>query len=104
MGFDQWAAAYVALVFVAANLPWFSRRRFFFGRAEPRKGPGWYFGEWFVLYLLSGVIGMGFERALEGHNHAQSWEFYVVGLCMFAVFAIPGFLWRFSLAPMLGKS
>jgi hypothetical protein len=104
MDLSQWALLYIGLAFLVANLPWFSARRFFFGASQPQKTLPWYLAEWFVLYLVMGLMGMGIERIVDGSNHAQGWEFYVIALCMFAVFAIPGFLWRFNIVPMLPRS
>ena len=104
MAVQQWALLYIFVAFIAANLPWLSRKRLFFGSCEPVKTLPWYLGEWFALYILMGLIGMGIERLVDGHNHGQGWEFYVIALCMFAVFAIPGFLWRFNIVPMLRRS
>ncbi|WP_308389296.1 DUF2818 family protein [Acidithiobacillus sp. AMEEHan] len=104
MAMQQWAMIYILVSFIAANLPWLSRKRFVFGSRNPKKTLPWYLGEWFAMYVLMGLIGMGLERFLVGHNHAQGWEFYVIALCMFAVFAIPGFIWRFNIVPMLRRS
>ena len=104
MTVQDWVLMYIALAFVAANLPWLSNRLFFFRKVAGDKGLRQYLFEWLVMYLVVGVIGMGIEDSLNGHLHAQGWEFYVVTLCMFAVFAIPGFIWRFNLLPILRRS
>ncbi|MDD3759206.1 MAG: DUF2818 family protein [Acidithiobacillus sp.] len=104
MALQQWAMIYILVAFIAANLPWLSGKRFVFGSCNPEKTLLWYLGEWFVMYLIMGLIGMGVERLLDGQNHGQGWEFYVIALCMFAVFAIPGFIWRFNIVPMLRRS
>ncbi|WP_298171039.1 DUF2818 family protein [Acidithiobacillus sp.] len=104
MSMQDWALAYIALAFVAANLPWLSSRLFFFRATAGDKALQWYLLEWLVMYFIVGIIGMGIEHSLEGQNHDQGWEFYVVALCMFAVFAIPGFIWRFNVRPMLRRS
>lgn len=104
MALQQWVMIYILVAFIAANLPWLSGKRFVFGSRNPVKTLPWYLGEWFVMYLIMGLIGMGVERLLDGHNHGQGWEFYVIALCMFAVFAIPGFIWRFNIVPMLRRS
>jgi hypothetical protein len=33
--------------------------------------------------------------------HPQGWEFYVITLALFAMFALPGFIWRYDLRPQL---
>ena len=96
---------FLSLAFVAANLPWLSGRVFFIAR--PRGGTKsifWRLGEWLALYFVVGFVGMGLERVTEGHIHSQGWIFYVVTLCMFAVFAIPGFVYHFNMRPMLRRS
>jgi hypothetical protein len=34
------------------------------------------------------------EKKLNGEIYAQDWEFYAVTLCLFLVFALPGFIYR----------
>ncbi|WP_414040967.1 DUF2818 family protein [Acidithiobacillus sp. M4-SHS-6] len=104
MDMQQWALAYILLAFVAANLPWLSQRLFFVRKMAEGKALQWYLLEWLVMYFIVGLIGMGIEQSLDGSLHDQGWEFYVVALCMFAVFAIPGFIWRFNVLPMLRRS
>lgn len=104
MTVQDWVLMYIALAFVAANLPWLSNRQFFFRKVAGDKVLRQYLFEWLVMYLVVGVIGMGIEDGLNDHLHAQGWEFYVVTLCLFAVFAIPGFIWRFNLLPILRRS
>jgi hypothetical protein len=104
MVMQDWSLIFIALAFVAANLPWLSNRLFFVRRVSGQKSLPWYLLEWFVMYLLVGLIGMGIELHLDGQLHGQGWEFYVIALCMFAVFAIPGFIWRFNVRPMLRRS
>lgn len=89
---------FVLLALVAANLPWASERVFLL--IEPRKGskgPGLRLVEWLVLYLLVGGLGIGLEQKVMGNIHAQGWEFFVVTFCLFLVFALPGFIYRYDL-------
>jgi hypothetical protein len=60
----------------------------------PVKGVVWRMGEFIVLYGV--VIATGFALEMHrGNRFPQGWAFYVITLCMFAVFAFPGFVWRY---------
>jgi hypothetical protein len=98
-----WILLIIAII--AANLPWLGERFFFFfnppGQQEKRV---WMrLLEWFVLYLLVGFIAMGLEKKATGNIYQQDWEFYVVTLCLFVVFAIPGFVYRYQLRHLLER-
>jgi hypothetical protein len=88
--------AYLIIALITANLPWLTERRFLLLPALPSGiKPIWMrLIEWFLLYLLIGLVGLGLEQRLNGEIHAQDWEFYVVTLSLFFVFALPGFIWR----------
>jgi len=98
------ASLLLVLVFIAANLPWISERFLFF--IEPKGGQK---REWMrlvellLLYLLCGAIIHAFEYRSEGGLHAQDWEFYVVTLCLFIIFALPGFIYHHDLKKMLKR-
>lgn len=98
MGEDTAIAVLLAAAVVAANLPWLSER---IGLVGPARGSGksewWRLLEWLVLYGLVGVLAFGLERRVQGTIHSQGWEFYVVTLCLFAVFAVPGFIYYHDL-------
>lgn len=96
--------ALLVIAFIAANLPWLSERVFLI--VTPRagsKGPWMRLLEWLVLYFIVGLIGLGLEQKLNGDYHAQTWEFYAVNACLFLVFALPGFIYRYDLKPHLDK-
>lgn len=95
---------FLVLAIVAANLPWVSERVFFL--FEPKngvKGAWTRILEWLVLYFVVGGLGIGLEQKVMGNVHSQDWEFYVVTLCLFLVFALPGFIYRYDLKKHLGR-
>ena len=97
-------AVILALALIAANVPWFSERFLFvFNPPGGRKREWMRLIEWLLMLLLVGGIGLGFERQTQGTIHAQDWEFYVVGTCLFVVFAVPGFVYRHQLSKMLSR-
>lgn len=96
--------ALIGAAFVAANLPWLSER-FFFVLAPPggSKRAWMRLLEWLVLYFLVGALAMGLEKKFTGLIHHQAWQFYVVTLCLFLVFALPGFIYRNDLRHHLDR-
>ena len=85
----------VAIAFVAANLPFFSERPLFvLHRREDGKAFGWRLLEWAVLYFMVGASAYLLESRL-GTPHRQHWEFYAITVCLFLVFAYPGFVYRY---------
>ena len=95
----------VVLALLAANLPFATRRIFFFG-PKPVQASGddsnlgdkslaWRLLELIVLYLLVGMTALLFESRAYGSAYPQGWQFYAVTACLFIVFAYPGFLMRY---------
>ena len=96
--------ALVLVALVAANLPWLSEKVFVFLPTPPqgkRNRIRWV--EWFVYYFLVGLLALGLEYKASGGAHTQDWEFYVITLCLFLVFALPGFLFRNELQHLLAQ-
>ena len=89
---------------VAANLPWLTARFFFFF-APPggQECVGLRRLEWLVLMGFYIVGSLGVERKLMGANYQQGWEFYTVLVCLFVVFALPGFIYRYDLRSHLDR-
>lgn len=94
---------WLGLAALAANLPWLSERWFLvIARPDRRAKPFWFrLLEWGMLYGLIAGVGFGFEYKSAGVVHVQDWEFYPVTLCLFAVGALPGFIYRYQLRPLL---
>ena len=86
----------IACAVVAANLPWLSARVFLvFSRSEGK--PFWIrLLEWFCYYWLVGLLAAGIERKVTGNVYHQGWEFYWVNLFVFAIFALPGFIYHYQ--------
>ncbi|MBI1423068.1 MAG: DUF2818 family protein [Gammaproteobacteria bacterium] len=89
---------------VLANLPWLNERLFIlFTPAESQKKLWMCLCEWFVYFIVWLLLGFGVEKKLMGDITQQGWEFYVINLCLFVVFALPGFIYRYDLRPHLEK-
>lgn len=92
------------VAFVLANLPWLNQRLFLFlvpGSGEKRV---WMrLLEWLSYFFIWLLLALGVEKKLMGEIYSQGWEFYVVALCLFVVFALPGFIYRHDLRPHLDK-
>lgn len=95
---------FLIVAFIAANLPWISDRLFGLITLKSAIKPVWTcILEWFVLYLLVGVIALGIEKKFISEIQPQDWEFYASTLCLFLVFALPGFIYRFDLKHLLKR-
>ncbi|WP_338848041.1 DUF2818 family protein [Massilia sp. W12] len=87
-----WLVILAGLFF--ANLPFFTRRLFCVFKLDKQKNFALHMLEWFVFYLLLGLLGAALEGAI-GNRAAQGWEFYVITACLMLVFAFPGFVFRY---------
>ena len=92
---DRSTAALLLLALVLANLPFLSER-ILFVRPVPASGKagGWRVLELMLLYCIAGIVAWLMESR-AGQVHPQRWEFYAVTVCLFLVFAYPGFVYRF---------
>lgn len=96
---------FLVVAFIAANLPWISERLFGLIVVKLNKKPVWLsLLEWFTLYLLIGMVALGLEKKFISDIHSQGWEFYTSTLCLFMVFALPGFIYRFDLKHLLQRA
>ena len=101
---DTFVWLLLALALVAANLPFFSERILFIWAPKGEAKAGAYrVLEWLLLYFLMGAIAIGIEIKANGEAYAQDWEFYAVTACLFLVFALPGFIYRFELKHLLER-
>ena len=91
-------AVFLLVAVLAANMPWLNNRFLIFIQPEGGIKHFWMeFVEWLVLYAVIGLIALGLENKQMGQLHGQDWEFYATTLCLFVVFAIPGFVYRHTL-------
>lgn len=96
---------FLLVAFIAANLPWISERVFgLFAVKSGKKSMGLCLLEWLVLYLLIGLVALGIEKKFTSDVYSQGWEFYVSTFCLFLVFALPGFIYRFDLKHLLERA
>ena len=73
-------------------------------QSPSKSKPAWMrFLEWLILYVLVGLFAFGLEHKVTGEIHHQGWEFYTVTLCLFLVFALPGFIYRYDLKKHLDR-
>lgn len=87
-----------------ANLPWLNERIFvFISTADHHKKLWMCLIEWFCYFIVWLILGFGVEKKIMGEISRQGWEFYVITLCLFVVFALPGFIYRYDLRPHLEK-
>lgn len=84
----------LALAFVAANLPFLTRRVLGIVPLAAGKTLAVRFGELVLLYFVVGGIGLLLEQH-AGQIAPQGWEFYAVTGALFLTFAFPGFVWRY---------
>lgn len=83
------------LIFLAANLPWFSNKLFYIVPVKHApKNLGWCMFELIALYFFAGAVALYAEFATFGQVAHQDWEFYAITACMFIVFAFPGFVYK----------
>lgn len=98
------ALSLILIAMVAANLPWLSDRVLLVRPAgEQGKKAWWRWLEWLLLYFVVGGLALGLENKLNGEIYPQAWEFYAVTLCLFLVFALPGFIYRYEFKHLLER-
>lgn len=104
MDTGTWIVILLLAAFVAANVPWLNERNFFvFEPADGHKRIWMRLLEWLILYGVVGLVAFGVESRVRGDIHAQEWEFVVVTLALFAVFATPGFIYRHQLRHLIER-
>lgn len=89
----------LVVAFAAANLPWLSGR--FLLLVKLHKTAGWRWLEWLVCYGLAVLSVTAMEDKFAGEVYDRQREFYVATLCLFMVFALPGFIYHYDLKKLL---
>ncbi|MGO3859530.1 DUF2818 family protein [Neisseriaceae bacterium CLB008] len=90
------ASMYILLLvaFIAANLP-FASDKLFFVLPLKKKHAFYHLLELAVWYVLVGGMAYVLEKQGSMSVHEQQWEFFVTTMCLFLVFAFPGFVIRY---------
>ncbi|WP_319381403.1 DUF2818 family protein [Thiomicrorhabdus sp.] len=89
---------------VLANVPFILANRLFLVIKVESKSIVVNLIEWFTYFALTGLLAYMLEKKSMGHVSPQDWEFYTVTLFMFAIFAFPGFIYRYNLTAFLKRS
>jgi hypothetical protein len=85
----------IGLALVAANLPFVFERVLLVLRPPAAGKPFWFrLVELLVWYAAVGLLAYGLESRL-GNAFPQRWEFFAITVCLFLVFAYPGFVYRY---------
>ncbi|MBR6027248.1 MAG: DUF2818 family protein [Neisseriaceae bacterium] len=89
------SAMYILLLvaIVAANLPFLGKKLLWIFPLRKKNFSHRLF-EWWVYFILVGIFAYILESTTSP-AHKQDWTFWVVTICLFAVFAFPGFIWRY---------
>lgn len=87
-------AMLLILALVSANLPFVADRLLGVIPLKGEKGLSMRLLELLVLYFVVGGASMLMEHQIA-LPHSQNWEFYAVTVCLFLVFAFPGFTYRY---------
>ncbi|WP_019896037.1 DUF2818 family protein [Hydrogenovibrio halophilus] len=87
----------IVTAIVLANVPWFFEKRLFLVVPVRSKSVWLNLVEWFVYFLLIGLLAFLLEKNAMGSVQPQDWEFYAVNVFMFAIFSFPGFIYRYNL-------
>ncbi|KXJ49616.1 MAG: DUF2818 family protein [Cycloclasticus sp.] len=93
---------FLFLTIITANLPWLSDKFFCIRQVAHKSGWLRWF-EWLSWYGVSFFAGFMLEYKIMGTRTNQDWEFYVVTLCLFFVFALPGFIYHYDLKKILSS-
>lgn len=105
MSLEQAVWMLLVMAIVLANVPWILNQRvFIFISLKQPKTILIGMIEWFSYFVLMGLLALGLESNTMGHISPQEWEFYVINLFLFAIFAFPGFIYRYNLKLYLDKA
>lgn len=87
----------IILAIAAANVPFVNERLFgFIPLTQARKSLWLRLFELIIMYVLVGIVAYFIERHF-GDVFTQDWIFFTVSICVFIIFAYPGFVVRYLL-------
>lgn len=85
----------VALAVIVANIPFLVERRLLVIPSVHGKTFGFRLLEVALGYGIVGGIALVIEASSFGSAYPQRWEFFALTVCLFLVFAFPGFVYRY---------
>ena len=104
MSLDQAVWLLLLTAIVLANIPWIMMHKVFI--FVPAANKSFLIGltEWFLYFILTGILAYLLENKSMGNVAPQDWEFYAVTFFMFVIFAFPGFIYRYNLRSYIFKN
>ena len=103
MNVDQAVWLLLVTAMILANIPWILSNRIFLFIKVPNKSFIVNLLEWLLYFILTGILAYLLESKSMGHVQPQDWEFYAITLFMFAIFAFPGFIYRYNFKVLFRK-
>lgn len=103
MSVDQAVWLLLVTAMILSNIPWILSNRLFLFINVPNKSFSVNMIEWVTYFGMTGAFAYLLESKSMGHVQPQQWEFYVITLFMFMIFAFPGFIYRYNLKMFLKK-
>lgn len=104
MSVEQSVWLLLVTAIVLANIPWILSNRVLLFVKAPNKSFVIGLVEWFLYFILTGILSFLLENKTMGNVAPQEWEFYAITFFMFVIFAFPGFIYRFNLKVHLDKN
>lgn len=96
---NQTIAVWILVLFsvAAANLPFLNDKVLGVFKTSQTTKRAWIVSlELVVMYVVAGLLGFAFERALS-NPFTLGWSFYAITFCVFLVLGFPGFVYRYLL-------
>lgn len=87
-------ALLLAAALLLANLPFVIRPTMFRSATGGSADFAVRLLEWFLCLILTGVLAWLLETR-SAPLQQQHWQFYATAVCMYVVFAFPGFVYRY---------
>lgn len=91
------SVAFLFCAICSANIPFINQKLFAVFLLPFQKKPVWLrLLEMIALYAVLALSASLLERYL-GNMTATGWELYIITLCLFLIFAFPGFVYQYLL-------